>query len=758
MTISAREVLEYWRKRIEQDLAPFADPGTTLDVAAAGRAVSVRWEMRAEQKEAQFSLSAGLDSVQVAFGGRTYSYSSFLASEGVADLRTTARMILQAAGTGPYVETKARLTGPGGRGELEPAVALMQRTLGAPSGSATRILFVTADAGAGKTVVLRELVKAQALAYQQGQTACLYLYVNAQGRALARFHEALATELNELRSTIPHHAIATLVRAGIVVPIIDGFDELLGVGGYDDAFASLSAFIEELDGNGQLVASARSAYYEDEFISRATSSSLLGSQAWEVTAVAVAPWGVAERSEFVTLAVPEGERGDISRKVEAAVARNEELLKKPFFVAKTVDLLKRGIEVGEGADVLAQLVTAYLDRERTEKLLDANHNPLLTTAQVQGLLAAVAEDMWRLETRELDRRSIRETANVVAEVEGLSEQARNTVVERMPYFAILSVGQSQGRISFEHEMFFGYFLSGVFQQALGVGGAVLASLLTRGSLPGEVAERVAQSVPADALQENLSRISKAIEAARSARARENGGELARNMLVTFSGGQRELTGLAVEGFIFAGGSFGEVRLSKSQFRGVTFQRCDFSKAQVTDCVAEGTMLLEVVVNPGKTRLELRGVNPDTQVAGLQVWIDEERATVFDPRKVRDFLVQCGTVAAEAPVPEIRPVSAGAVEIVDLLARTYRRANPVCVEDPKLQDVGNRREWPEIRKALLASGVVSIDRPRQTSGQRKEFLRRQVLPEQLVAGINRRADVPPPVRAFWDELERVLPAH
>ena len=385
MTSSARELLDYWRNRIEQDLAPFADPGTTLEVAMTGRAVTVRWEMRAEHKEALFFLSAGLDSVQVSFGGRTYSYSSFLASEGMADLRTTARMILQAAGTGPYVQTKARLIGPGGRGDPVPAVALMQEALAAPSGSATRILFVTADAGAGKTVVLRELVKTQALAYQQSRTACLYLYVNAQGRALARFHEALATELNELRSTIPHHAIAPLVRAGIVVPIIDGFDELLGVGGYDDAFASLSAFIEELDGYGQLVASARSAYYEDEFISRASSSSLLGSQAWEVTAVAVAPWGPAERNGFVTLVVPEGERAEVSQKVETAVARNEELLRKPFFVAKTVDLLKKGINVGEGADLLAQLVTAYLDRERTEKLLDANLNPLLTTAQVQGI-------------------------------------------------------------------------------------------------------------------------------------------------------------------------------------------------------------------------------------------------------------------------------------------------------------------------------------------------------------------------------------
>ncbi|WP_419949479.1 hypothetical protein [Candidatus Palauibacter sp.] len=34
------------------------------------------------------------------------------------------------------------------------------------------------------------------------------------------------------------------------MPVIDGFDELLGSGGYDEAFSSLAAFISRLEGNG----------------------------------------------------------------------------------------------------------------------------------------------------------------------------------------------------------------------------------------------------------------------------------------------------------------------------------------------------------------------------------------------------------------------------------------------------------------------------------------------------------------------------
>src|SRR5947209_3382506 len=83
------------------------------------------------------------------------------------------------------------------------------------------------EAGSGKTRVLQELVKEQAQLYQRGQTDRLYLYINAQGRALARFNEALATELQDLRAAVTYHAVSALVRLGILVPVIDGFDELL---------------------------------------------------------------------------------------------------------------------------------------------------------------------------------------------------------------------------------------------------------------------------------------------------------------------------------------------------------------------------------------------------------------------------------------------------------------------------------------------------------------------------------------------------
>src|SRR5690606_16070721 len=120
------------------------------------------------------------------------------------------------------------------------------------------------------------------------------------GRALSRFNEALGSELDDLRAKPTYHAVTTLVRVGLIVPVIDGFDELLGMSGYDEAFGSLSAFVEELDGEGCLIASARSAYYEEEFLSRANRSSALGSQAWRQVAIRIQDWGDEQIGEFVS--------------------------------------------------------------------------------------------------------------------------------------------------------------------------------------------------------------------------------------------------------------------------------------------------------------------------------------------------------------------------------------------------------------------------------------------------------------------------
>jgi hypothetical protein len=754
----------HWRMQIEKDLTPFADPGTRLEITGEKRVFTARWVARGISQQANFAISSLETGIQVTFRGARMPYKSFFASPDLADILGLAKMILQTQSPGLFVPTKARRadnpdTTP------SPALELLQHLLDSDLPDATRITMVTGEAGAGKTRVLQELIREQALRYQRGQTDSLYLYINAQGRALARFNEALATELQDLRALLTYHAVSALVRLGILVPVIDGFDELLGVGGYDDAFSSLTGFIEELNGFGQIVASARSTYYEQEFVARASSVSALGAQSWTQVPIEVVPWGDTEFDDYVRqYAEAEHLPPDAVATLQARVnkvfsGRNQSLRNKPLFVARTVNILRENSEFSGGDDLLKELVSAYLDRERQDKLLDRHGGTLLTALQMELLFKTLAEEMWNQETRELDQRSVRYIAEYELVSQGLSEAVQRVVIERMPQLAFLTPGERSGGIAFEHEMFFSFFLSRVFSDNLLKDGTAIRVLLSRSVLPGEVAQAAIESIREKMpLSDNsncqrlLNSLGNAgeVETPRTSQIRENAGLIAGAILkaATEDG---PAVGIRIWRVVIPGGDLDGVRLRNGCFDRVEMRRVDLSKARFEDCRAKDLLLSEIIVDPQVTRLELAGIDASSKIMGLRVR-DHGLIGIYDPTKVHRILVSCGTIPEASAQATIRPISKVYIDLLNKLARAYRRTNPVCTRDDTLKAIFEDEHWPKLEGLLLKNGIVKPEN-RPTSGRPKPFLRRQFLPEEIMAGADRNAAVPNSVRAFWDELER-----
>lgn len=761
------DFLQYWRVRIEKDLAPFADPGTRLEIDAQKRMLTARWMSRGVWLDAVFSVS--LESgVQVSFKGQSMSYKSFFASPDLADLFRLAKTMLQTSqAAGIFVPTLAR---PADEPDAEKgsALGLLQDLLRSDLPDVTRIVMVTGEAGAGKTRVLQQLVREQAQRYQRGQTDALYLYINAQGRALARFNEALATELQDLRASLTYHAVSALVRLGVLVPIIDGFDELLGVGGYDDAFSSLTGFIEELDGYGQIVASARSTYYEQEFVARASSVSSLGSQAWTQVPIEVLPWEDTEFDEYVRLYAEGAQLPAMD--VEALKERirlvfsgpNAGLRRKPLFVARTVDVVRRDPAFQGGEDLLKELVRSYLERERLEKLLDRNGGALLTVSQLELLFKTVAEEMWNQETRELDRRSVREIAEFVLLSEGLSEAVQRVVVERMPQLAFLVPGERTGGIAFEHEMFFSFFLAHVFRDNLLKDATAMRMLLGRSVLPLEVAATAATSIHHSSplsdptvCQPLLDRLAEAgaAETPRTSQVRENAGLIVAAILKA-GATDGSCEGLRLWRVVIPGGDLEGVHLRDCRLEQIELRRVDLTKTQFEACQAKDVLLTEIIVNKQSTRLELAGVDVTSQIIGLRVRDHGLIRGVYDPVELRKVLIACGTLSnEEAHSPStVRSVAEPLKELLEKLARAYARTNPLCTADDTRRNLFMDSLWPRLERLLLSHAIVTRE-TRATSGPAKPFIRRQYLPEEIMAGADKAAVVPVAIRAFWDDLEK-----
>ncbi len=763
---------DYWKGRIERDLTSFGDPGALVDVrGTTGRAFRAAWTMQGVEREAMFSVSRGAG-VSVTEEGRTLPYRSFVAGSDMADLQRVARMILQAMPSGLFVETSAKRSVADGDTRKASAVGLLADLLEEEDGVATRVVMVTADAGAGKTCVLKELVRRYADDYLHGRTRRLLLYVDAQGRSLARLNEALATELQDLKVGLTYHSVATLARLGILVPVIDGFDELLGVSGYDDAFSSLAGFLDQLEGEGQLLASARSVYYEEEFLARAG----LATGNWSQVPVRVLEWSADDRRRYLDEWIADrgltGEAADrLRRRVEKIFARgHEELAKKPLFLARVVELLWNDREFSGGDDLLQALVREYLSRERNEKLLDRQSGSLLTEAQFERLMCELAQEMWNQETRELDSRSVREVAEFFVESESLSDTAKQSVVERMPALAFLarSDGRSlrSGGISFEHELFFSYFLAGAIVSEFSSASADVRIVLSRSALPGDVAERVAAQLHArnetggrdgagarDRLQKLLDRLADAgrKECRRTMQVRENAGLLVMALLQAYAGlgeGGHEIDECTVRSVVFPGSRLRDVTLRRCSLVDVDVRRTDLTTARFVECAARNVLLFEPRVAPGSTRLELQGLEV-SHVTGLRLAGSPE--TFYEPSTVAAKLRECGAPTPDPDKAVGSRVPPEYVELVGRLVRAYRRANPVCAEDPALAGLFGDPKWAAVERLLIDHEIVAKEQ-RATSGRPKTFLRRRVLPEQMMSGWNGRADGVPRVRSFWRALE------
>lgn len=759
----AGKFADYWKGRIERDLTSFGDPGALVDVRPTGRGFRAAWTMQGEKREALFSVSRD-QGVSVTTAGRTVPYGSFVAGPEMADLQRLARMILQAMPPGLFVETRAERSSADGDTTKSSAVELLADLLEGENDVATRVVMVTADAGAGKTYVLKELVRRYADDYRHGRTRRLLLYVNAQGRSLARLNEALATELQDLKVGLTYHSVATLTRLGILVPVIDGFDELLGVSGYDDAFSSLAGFLDQLEGEGQLLASARSVYYEEEFLARAGRVSATGDQRWSHVPVRVLEWSDDDQRLYLDQWVADrGLTDEASEQLRRRVWTifddgHEELAKKPLFFARVVELLRNNPEFSAGDDLLQALVREYLSRERKEKLLDRQSGSLLTEEQFERLMCELAQEMWNQETRELDSRSVREVAEFFVESEDLSEAAKQSVVERMPALAFLAQSEESlrsGEISFEHELFFFYFLARSIVSEFNSTSADVGIVLSRSALPDDVAERVAAQLNArdgagarDRLQKRLDRLAVAgrKEWRRTMQVRENAGLLVMALLRYAGEDGREIDGCTVRSVVFPGGRLGSVTLKRCSLIDMEIRRTDLTAARFVECTARNVLLFEPRVAPDATRLELEGLDV-SHVVGLHV----AGAAVYDPSAVAATLKECG-----APTPGLdRAIGSGApspyVDLVERLVRAYRRANPVCTEDPALANLLDDPAWPPVERLLLEHEIVTKEH-RATSGRPKTFLRRRVLPEQLMSGRNGGMGGIARVRSFWRALE------
>lgn len=741
---------------IKRDFEVFADPGTTPEIEQE----DALWEQGGKVRTCEF-VQAKTPYPTVKYDGKVLRYREFLASSSMANLANLAKFIQNTKLPPNLINTTAQLQDVGeAAGELEGARSLIDRraTEDLPHGS-TRVLLVQGEAGTGKTSCLKQLAVSQAKRYLNEPALPLYFYVNAQGRALSRLEDAMAKDLQDLRSQFSYAAVASLTRHQLLIPIVDGFDELLGSGGYEEAFSSLAAFLSQLNGRGCIIASARNSFFDyRNFRKNATR---FENSSYQVDTIQIRPWDSDQVVEYVreeARRLGQGTEQVLARFAELKDSLSEadvKLLSKPFYVARVADLVIKQDSLPPLQALLDQLIDLFLAREHN-KLLDRDGRPLLSVSGHHKFLAELAEEMWCEESKRIDIDTVQTAAEMISDDLDLAPSVIQQIVEKVSSYAFLTTDTSERKTyRFEHEVYYGYFLATSLARKIFKGGDSLRQFLPRAVIDDISAQHTARLLIEN--NESISTVIGNLSAAVGASfidytARENAGKIIAEIIRQTDKVEDEVL---VRNMVFQKVNFGKCILRRYVFENCTFSEVDLTSAHLIECSFQNCQLDRIIVREGGTKLDGLSRDVAQRVNSLIVQQGGDmtyHGSLYNPAQIVWFLGRLGAdIENEGETPRYSRRIKAKVEILDRFLKKMELRYHVSKSDLKRFYFAKQPEWTEVERQLRDHQLL-INESVHKSGHRPTLMRLTVLPDEIRRGENDSAgSVPDSVRAFWRSL-------
>jgi len=747
---------------IRLDISSFADPLSQIIATEE----SVEWTQNRERRQLILQPANASDFPDVLYNGKVMSYVEFLASDTMADLRGLAETIAPyVQSTSSFVREDEYIEGRAQPEDGEPLAAthllsdLIANGVRVPK---TTLVFLRGSAGGGKSALLAHWVVKEAKAFLTGMSRQVLLYIDAQGRSLARLDEAMALILQDLRAKFTYHAVATLTRHGLLVPIVDGFDELLGIGGYKEAFSSLAKFMQRLNGAGAIVASARATFFQYSDIGNVARRFAEMSEKldYEISPVDMLPWGDEELEEYLERKGADKTLGATSPSDAVRLLRErvgeaaKDILTNPFFLKNIVELaLHGGIQFAKRP--LETIVDKLVDREVDKLRDDRSGLPILTADQHRFLLEMLAEEMWWQETRMLDESTVHTVAELAADALQVSTDIASKVVYRSTAHAMLKVkddGDAR-KLEFTHEYYYALFVGRAIAKRIQRGDDI-SDLLARANLSAVVAEEVAAAlgrlgVPIDLVNSRLSL--RRLTFAGLETARDNVGMILGSFLRHWNAPMPD-EGLKVTQVNFVNVDFRDSILDNVTFENCEFVRPDLCGARWTSIRLINTRLVLPMINEHTTRFSNIRLRVPEDVVGIAVHSSKhEIRKEYEAGKVIAMLRNIG---AEVPVDSstLRALSDQAQRHIDTMHKFLRMAKHTFFfsdDDIINKRLHTQREWDKVQQLLWKHGLLAegdISR-RGTQGK----VRRLTVPVQALemgeGGMAQR----PEIQRFWDEI-------
>lgn len=474
----------------ERALRSFVDDASELNVPD-GR---IRVEIRNEVVEARLGNSSGLP--HVIEDGDRIPAARWL-TRRIARLQLLADRILAHVEAEPcFVDPSGTMLDRNGTvpmGEEQQIDCVSEMLLRSLKGSdeATTVHYLTSKPGGGMTTLINMTARRQAQKFKRKEADWLLLPIRLWKRSFLGFDEIMVVELaNRLHFHLSYYdAVIELAKMGVVVPALDGFEDMLigrSVGG---ATSALGHLIRDLDSRGSLLVAARKAHFEySDLETRAKLVQPLAERRVKYVRTSISPWN---RRQFMDYAQRRGlhDGRPIHAKVEGCVGADHPLLTRPVMVSRVLDAAGNGLLDGlltkwrdDPGDYFRSIVQSIVAR-------GAWAGSLFTVDEHHRLLASIAKEMWMTSTNLFRRDYLESIAQEFALRCGKNRDAvRQLGTEITQHPLIAAQGQ---RYAFVHEDFRRHYLGEALGRVLvspSDGPEGLAEFMHKGVLSSRAAD------------------------------------------------------------------------------------------------------------------------------------------------------------------------------------------------------------------------------------------------------------------------------
>lgn len=612
----------------------------------------------------------------------------------------------------------------------------------------TAVYFLVGQAGLGKTDLMLSLARERASKIEENPSEKdpLYLFVSSTGRTLASLEDAVNSSLN-ITKLLSSHGAKALCRNGLLVLLVDGFDELLGSSGYQNALGSLEPWFRELGGRGVLVASARSSYYLTQY--RQSLAEIKDINV-DHTLIELQPWNKAETKQYL---IDSGATSEALNKLED---RDWKILGIPFFSkAFSAWLSNENKEKNTEPLIFDIVVDQYLERESL-KLEDPHQGALLSRDELKSFFSEVAEIMQLGKLREIEQIDLQMCAQQIIGADSL-ESHRPGLSKRLSSLCGLGVdvdATKPAQFGFSHDVMYDCFLSSALQNnvASGVSRIYFKNILEKSKINSSVFDWIFQKNNSAAHLISSEINFSAITPDDSEALSENLGTLWQKILIKSKG--------VPPTEIAEGLRLSEIELATSGWSKITFRQCKIGRLQIP---SEGNFRITIE----NSEIELLQCEDKNQIKRVVQDLESTKiscihvSNVYEdtPMKVRSALADFGLIRAST----IEPVSPLFDACEYFLERIKSRPDVqiVVVKDEKISDdprlgwshkLGNS-VWLEFLEKICQHNLARWE-AMPTSGKSKVRLVFNATPSEILRKIGDNEDIV----SFWGGMNKTTEQH